>query len=1095
MSESSDAESILSRAAKQEENYDWQGAADSYGKASELLSELDYLKRGELHERIGHSFFRAAFQAETVEGFKKRMQLSVQSYQRAAELLEKTSSARGLYCRAMASYSDSWSEDDSTQKKKLLDECSKSLKEVLGVSEGTGDHLGYWKAFHGLSFCLMDKDVLEGDWHERKLIAEEVIGYGQNIIAKFSNDLSPSELAWTYTLASFFIVFWLDLFEERRTEFVSLISSYLEKASKLVEKAGDAYLLFNVYMTLGGNSFLVTGDWQGVSKYVEEIIQQSKKSKDRFLTETAYAVKSTMISWEATTEEDPDRLKEKYKLAIRFDEQCIPLDLTIHRYDRVANSHQSLVENYIRLAELETGHEKKHAFLEQAVKVGLKGSEYARLSGSAGSIIGISHSLSKAELFLSEIEGNINEKKRLLEEALHLREKTIKISDQLIRPGEWDCGVYQNYLALIYADLAEIEEDVGRKRHLLEEAVQRMEKCIGICTAWLQKDVARLPRNYAVLGWYYDWFGRILGQLYSLSKDERVTRKGVEVYEGAAQVYGKAGMPSRVAEAYWKAAKLLDQCGEHAKAAEHFGLASKNYELVAEKIPQFKDLFQDYGLYMQAWSEIEKARNHHGKQEYGSAKDHFEKAANIHRSLKHWSYLAPNYFAWAQVEDAEELSRNEESEEAITVFQQAARLFNESRELLQTQLANIENSEEKLMASGMIKATDTREKYCMARVAVEEARILDKKGDHYSSSEEYGSAAESFEKISQTLDREQERREFKLIIGLSRAWQKMTCAEAEASPESYAEASRIFEETKEFSPNEKTKMLVLGHSRFCKALEAGTEFVDSRNTEMHSEAIKCLESASHYYIRAGFPKASEYCEATKLLLDAYLQMDNAAREDDPEKKARLYAAAEKVLQTSAGSFMRAEHPEKREQVLGLLEKTRKERELALSITEVLHAPTIVSATSSFTTPTPTREEAVGSERFEHADIQANLIVHQKELRVGENLDMEIELVNAGKGPALLIKVTGVVSKDFEVAEKPEIYRVEDSYLNMKGKRLDPLKTEEIRLILRPKVQGVFPLKPTILYLDENGKYKSHEAEPVTVTVKELGIKGWLKGER
>jgi hypothetical protein len=138
---------------------------------------------------------------------------------------------------------------------------------------------------------------------------------------------------------------------------------------------------------------------------------------------------------------------------------------------------------------------------------------------------------------------------------------------------------------------------------------------------------------------------------------------------------------------------------------------------------------------------------------------------------------------------------------------------------------------------------------------------------------------------------------------------------------------------------------------------------------------------------------------------------------------------------------------------------------------------------------------VGSERFEHADIQANLIVRQKELRVGENLDLEIELVNAGKGPALLIKVTGIVSEDFELAEKPEIYRVEDSYLNMKGKRLDPLRTEEVRLVLKPKLQGVFSLKPTILYLDENGKYKSHEVEPVTITVKELGIKGWLKGER
>jgi hypothetical protein len=42
---------------------------------------------------------------------------------------------------------------------------------------------------------------------------------------------------------------------------------------------------------------------------------------------------------------------------------------------------------------------------------------------------------------------------------------------------------------------------------------------------------------------------------------------------------------------------------------------------------------------------------------------------------------------------------------------------------------------------------------------------------------------------------------------------------------------------------------------------------------------------------------------------------------------------------------------------------------------------------------------------------------------------------------------------------------------------------------------MFSFKPTVLYLDEKGKYKSHEPEPVTIVVKELGIKGWLKGER
>jgi len=193
--------------------------------------------------------------------------------------------------------------------------------------------------------------------------------------------------------------------------------------------------------------------------------------------------------------------------------------------------------------------------------------------------------------------------------------------------------------------------------------------------------------------------------------------------------------------------------------------------------------------------------------------------------------------------------------------------------------------------------------------------------------------------------------------------------------------------------------------------------------------------------------------------------------------------------------MKAEHPEKSAQVQRLLEKVREEQEFATSLTEVLHAPTIVSTTAAFTTPTPNKEEAVGLERFEHADIQANLIIRQKELKIGEDLSIELELVNAGKGSALLTKITEIIPKGFELAEEPETCRVEDSYINLKGKRLDPLKTQELKLVLKPTVQGTFSLKPTVLYLDENGKYKSHEPEPVLIVVRELGIKGWLKGER
>jgi hypothetical protein len=540
-------------------------------------------------------------------------------------------------------------------------------------------------------------------------------------------------------------------------------------------------------------------------------------------------------------------------------------------------------------------------------------------------------------------------------------------------------------------------------------------------------------------------------------------------------------MISLIAESYWKIAKAQDILGEHVKAAE--------------KIPQLKDFYQDYASYMEAWNEIEKAKHHHAEKQYGQAKEHYEKAAGLHKSTERWNYLSPNYLAWARLEEAEDLSRREQTEEAKDHFEQVANLLIEAKKSIQTQLEKIETKDEKKMLINLAKASDIRHEYCLGRIALEEAKILDRQGDHAASFRKYGSATENFQKAMDAMEHESDRQELKPIVCLCQAWQMMTRAEAEASPDLYKEASRLFEEAKDQSLDEKAKMLALGHSRFCNALEAGTRFEDNREASLHTLATQHLESAASHYLKAGFKNASEYVEATQRLLDAYLYMNNAKTETDPAKKAQFYMMAEKVLQASAGSYLKAKHPEKQEQVSRLLEKVRKERELALSLTEVLHAPLATSTTATFTPPSATEETPIGLERSEHADIQANLIPKVKEVKVGEDLNLEIELVNAGKAPALLIKVEEIIPEDFEIKEAPEIYRIEDRYLNMKGKRLDPLKTEEAKIVVKPLSKGMFIMKPQILYLDETGKYKSHELEPITITVKELGISGWIKGEK
>ncbi|MGA2768751.1 MAG: hypothetical protein ABSF24_10620 [Candidatus Bathyarchaeia archaeon] len=1102
MSDMSSLEAILSSAEGKEKEYDWLGAAESYKNALGLVPEQDSLRMSEVHERLGYALHRFAFQAESNDEFRQRLHQSILSYEKSKELYgrlnESVKMPRMLRCDGLITYLNHWLAVEAGEKKRLLDECWRLTKDALKAFEEVEDALEYGKTYNQLASSAFLAYVLEWNFQVGEKIIREAMELGERAVTLLSSVGDPYELARAYVKAAFYLTtfslyFVPDLDERERLRQKG--QGYLQKAIELSEETA--------LLALAGTPG-VTGDETGLSiddmlVHFEKALGYAKKTKDKYLIGTALDWLTYAAGWKSMLIEDPDKRLEAGQRALQYAEdakhQFSSISFVSPRGD-VLWTEAPHAQLYMQKALFETDSRKKRDLLEKAVIDGAPTIRLAESTGYPGITAHAYQILSVALGRLAEIEPSLEEKKSLLEKAMEHGTKTEKIVEQQYPFLYWNRGFRLFFFANLKAEMSNSEKDSGKKRNMLEEAISDKERALQLCI----KESLQFERRgdlslSTTLAFFQYSYGELLNRLYGLTNSNGYQRKAIKTFEEAAESYQKANLLSRVAECCWKTARGYGALGEHLNAAKNFNLASNNYTSAAEKIPQLKSFYQDHALYMQAWSEIEKARHHHDRQEYGSAKEHFEKAAELHKSLKRWGYLEPNYSAWAQVENGEELSRKEQSEEAIEAFKQAATLFSESKKSLQTQLSKIEDEDERQMATSMIKASDLRQEYCDARIALEEAKILDKKGEHFASSGKYGFAAETFEKIGQNLESEQERKEFKFIINLSRAWQKMMLADAKASPELYLEASALFEQASKESNNEMTGLLALGHSRFCRALEAGTKFADTGDAVLHKVAIQHLESAAKYYVKAGFQSASEYAKATGLLFDAYVHMDNAKREEDPEKKAKLYTIAEKVLQTSAGFYMKAEHPEKREQVMRLLDKVREERELAVSIAEVLHAPTVISTTTSFVAPTPTSEEAVGSERFEHADVQANLIIRQKDLKVGESLDIELELVNAGKGPALLTKVTDIIPNGFELTEKPEAYRVEDSYLNMKGKRLDPLKTEEVKLVLKPTLQGMFSFKPTVLYLDERGKYKSHEPEPVTIVVKELGIKGWLKGER
>jgi hypothetical protein len=1095
---------ILHQAEQLERNYDWLGAAESYKRALDLLFEDDFSRKADVTERLGYAFCRFAFQAETNEEFRDRLRQSNTAYEKAAEFYEisnvSVKAAKTSRCNAMISYIGYWLATEAKGKKKLIDECRRLTKDALEAFKEANEDWEYGKTHNQLSSSVVFAFCLDWDFQSRQKMIREAVESGEQAIKSLSMFEDHLELARAYARTACYLGvfdhYFLDLGEKQKDS--ERLHHYWKKAKELSEDIALSEFLYPIF----GAQFLLWGDGtEEAFENLNKVMEYGKKARDKFIVGCVFdwLVYHTCIKATPEYHEDPEERsaidRKIYQYVEAAKQQFASISFISPRDDAFWIEMENTSGYYAALAAYEMDLREKRSLLEKARKALPDGLKRAEASGNPEVTGYANHMFGYVLLESAKIETNSDVKKRHLEEAVKHEKESARITG-IVQPFmRWNHGILQSMLASAESHLADLEQDPESRKIMLLGALADRESGLKFCLEEVQVLEKQMPGCYGALGSFQYAVGVTLARLYELTSNEEYLRKAAKVFAEAAESYEKVNFKNRVAECQWKSALAYDALGEHLKAAENFDLASDDYKIVSERGSQIKNFYSEYASYMAAWSEIEKARHHHDKQEYGLAKGYYERAATMHKSLKHWSYLTLNYSAWAQVEEAEDLSRSEKSEEALQSFEQAAKLFAETKKTMETKIGEIGDPDEKKMAAKLVKVSDVRREYCLGRIELEEAKILDKKGDHLASSQKYGSLARTFEGMIQSMESEREKKEFKLIATLAQAWQRMTRAEAEESPHLYLEASQLFEEAKDLSPNEQAKILTLGHSRFCKALEVGTRFVDTRDHALHSIAIQQLESAATYYVKAGFQNASEYAKATEQLFDAYMHVDNAKREIDPEKKAKYYAVAEKILQTSAGSFMKAEHPEKREQVLRLLEKVKEERELATSLCEILHTPPIVSTTTTFNTPDPTHENAVGLEKFEHPDVHANIIVNRNELNVGENLEVEIELANVGRGTALLDRIEGAIPNGFEIVEKLQTYRVESGNVNMKGRRLEQQKGEDVRFSLRPKHKGSFTLKPMILYIDEKGSSKSHEPEPVTITVKELGISGWLKGER
>ncbi|MCW4026956.1 MAG: tetratricopeptide repeat protein, partial [Candidatus Bathyarchaeota archaeon] len=1031
---SASIEEVLGEATRLEKEYEWLQASELYEQALGMVDEEDYFRRGEIQEKIGYCLQRAAFQAETQDEFMERIKKAVYAYGEAQRfyesLIDEKISPWILRCEALTKYLSFWLASKPSERRTLLEESSELGAKALTAFWGMGEKLEFSRTYNELLFVYWRKSDFVRNRDEFRDTIESGINWGEKAVDALSELDDPYEKSRAnYSLAIFLnlCAYYIIAEPEKQDHTSSEAIKHFRETLELYEKAGDDYTTGLSLLWLGSATARQS---PRAYEFGNKAFECGKKTRDNLLKGIALHYQAYNTYWEAIATDDPEHrielAEEAIELYDRSQQHYSLFNYPLLRGGKIGSpTPGGHAEYYLDRSGWETDQDKKMEFLEKSERAGRKALEAAEDSDIPGNVGRMCHILSRTLTDRAKLEQDVDVKRRLLEEALTHRERNIEIWEN-ITFFYWNLGVYYNLLGHIKSELAFIQPDLDGRDRLLEDSVSTMEKSLNnIDKSMPSLEKRGLTWYFASQNDYQNDYGAALSRLYEATKKPEHLRKAIEIWHDAIESAKKLELVSRIAESYWKIAKTQDALGEHLEAANNFQLASANFSKATEKIPQLKGFYQDYGEYMLAWSEIENAKHHHAEKRYGEAVEHYEKAAKLHESTERWSYLTPNYLAWARLDEAEDLSRREQTQEARDLFQQAAKLFREAQESIRTKLSTIEAVEERQIADDLVKASEVRGEYCLGRVALEEARILDRLGDHLASSIGYGQAVERFQGVIDSFELESDRRELRPIIYLSRAWQKTMLAEEEMSSSLYSEAAGLFIEAREHALDQTQRLLAQAHSSFCRALEAGTEFEITRDTALFSDAKRHIEAATSHYLRAGHKPRSDYARATGRLLDAYLYTYNAQTEADPKKRAQFYQMAERLLQSSAGAYIKAKHPEKSDEIRLILESVKEEREIAVSLSDVLHAPTIVSTTTSFSTPTPTHEQAVGLERFENADIQANFIARRREVGVGEDLDLEIELVNAGKAPAQLVKVEDIVIEGFELKSFPDICRVED----------------------------------------------------------------------
>lgn len=451
-----------------------------------------------------------------------------------------------------------------------------------------------------------------------------------------------------------------------------------------------------------------------------------------------------------------------------------------------------------------------------------------------------------------------------------------------------------------------------------------------------------------------------LGLLYEdlaiLTKKKEPLSQAREIFLHLIKDAQEKGYYYHTAAAHEYLARIEDRLGNHLASAQQYDMASKAHIKSLEKIEfkLLKDRVKEKIEYANAWKLIENAKANHKKEDHLKAKSQYDMACEILKNLSKYQYEASYYSSWASLEVSEDASKNEEHQEAINKYKVAKDCFKKSIDVLKKALTQSSNKIEIERISKLEKVANVRINYCLARINLEKARILQKKGEHLSAAENFALAASQFRDICTLFKIERERKELEAIYHLCRAWEGMELAENYQEPERFVEASQLFLKASDLFTDSKLKLLASGNSSVCLALENGRKFDESTDIEKKADYYKTLKmmlrKASSSYERGGFNGGADWALATSAYFDALWHLIKADQELELDNRKKHLEVGTKYLKSAADIFEKSGYRERREEIYEKLHRIEKEEMILYSALSTISNPVISRSTAGIVAP-------------------------------------------------------------------------------------------------------------------------------------------------